>query len=175
MTTIIIDCIIIMSLRIVDVSLATTRTILLTKGKAKTAAVLGFFEILIYTKVLTDIVTNLGQWYYLIAYALGFSFGNYIGTKIERRLAFGDVQIRMIVNPNYYHIIDELRQSKFGVTTFAGEGRDGERKMILITAKRKRVNELYGFLKKNNIDAFVSVNDITSYSGGYMISSNKKK
>ena len=45
--------------------------------------------------------------------------------------------------------------------------------MILITAKRKRVNELYNFLKMNKIEAFVSVNDITSYSGGYMIPSNK--
>ena len=79
----------------------------------------------------------------------------------------------MIVNPNYYYIIDELRNNKFGVTTFVGEGRDGERKMILITAKRKRVNELYNFLKMNKIEAFVSVNDITSYSGGYMIPSNK--
>lgn len=173
MAAIVIDCLVIMGLRIVDVSLATTRTILLTKGKAVTAAVIGFFEILIYTKVLTDIVTNLGQWYYLIAYAFGFAFGNYIGTRIERRLAFGDVQIRMIVNPNYYYIIDELRNNKFGVTTFVGEGRDGERKMILITAKRKRVNELYNFLKMNKIEAFVSVNDITSYSGGYMIPSNK--
>ena len=74
MTAIVIDCLVIMGLRIVDVSLATTRTILLTKGKAVTAAVIGFFEILIYTKVLTDIVTNLGQWYYLIAYAFGFAF-----------------------------------------------------------------------------------------------------
>lgn len=173
MEKIILDCLVIMSLRIVDVSLATTRTILLTKGKAKTAAFIGFFEILIYTKVLSDIVTNLGQWYYLIAYATGFSLGNYIGTKIERKLAFGDVQIRMIIHPDYYYIINELRNMHFGVTTFLGEGRDGERKMILITAKRKRVNELYNYLQSNKINAFVNVNDITSYSGGYVISSKK--
>ena len=173
MEKIIIDCLVIMSLRIVDVSLATTRTILLTKGKAKTAACIGFFEIIIYTKVLADIVTNLGQWYYLIAYALGFSLGNYIGTKIERKLAFGDVQIRMIIHPDYYYIINELRNMHFGVTTFLGEGRDGERKMILITAKRKRVNELYNYLQSNQINAFVNVNDITSYSGGYVTSSKK--
>ncbi|MGL5257805.1 MAG: DUF2179 domain-containing protein [Proteocatella sp.] len=173
MEKIIFDCLFIMSMRIIDVSLATTRTILITKGKAKTAACIGFFEILIYTKVLSDVVTNLGQWYYLIAYAIGFSVGNYLGTKIERKLAFGDVQIRMIINQEYYYIIDELRSLHFGVTTFVGEGRDGERKMILITAKRKRVNELYHYLQSNEINAFVSINDITSYSGGYVTSSKK--
>lgn len=173
MQKILFSCIVIMTLRIIDVSLATTRTILLTKGKAKTAAAIGFFEILIYTKVLADIVTNLDKWYYLISYAIGFSLGNYIGTKIERRLAFGDVQIRMIVNSEYYYIIDELRSLHFGVTTFIGEGRDGERKMILITAKRKRVNELYHYLQSNKIEAFVSVNDISSYSGGYVTSAKK--
>lgn len=167
------DCILIVALRIVDVSLSTTRTILLTKGKAKTSACIGFFEIIIYTKVLADIVNNLDKWYYLISYAVGFSLGNYIGSKLERRLAFGDVQIRMIINHEFYYIINELRNLNFGVTTFTGEGRDGARKMILITAKRKRVNELYRYLHSNNIEAFVSVNDITSYSGGYVTSAKK--
>lgn len=167
------DCLVIMTLRIIDVSLCTIRTIMLTKGKAKTAAVIGFFEILIYTKVLADIVTNLDRWYYLIAYAIGFSLGNYLGTILEKRLAFGDVQIRLIVNKDFYYIIEQLRHLGFGVTSFVGEGRDGERKMILITAKRKRVSELYQYLHSNKIEAFVSVNDITSYSGGYVTPSKK--
>lgn len=163
-----------MFLKIIDVTLATTRTILLTKGKAKTAAVIGFFEIIVYIKVLADIVSNLDKWYFLVAYAVGFSLGNYIGSLVEQKLAFGDVQIRLIIAEKYYYVIDELRALGFGVTSFNGEGRDGERKMILITAKRKKIDSIYSYLAKNNIEAFVSINDITSYKGGYFMPDKKK-
>lgn len=162
-----------MFLKIVDVTLATTRTILLTKGKAKTASLIGFFEIIVYIKVLADIVSNLDKWYFLIAYAVGFSLGNYIGSMVEQKLAFGDVQIRLIIGERFYYIIDELRKLGFGVTTFIGEGRDGERKMILITAKRRKVDEIYEYLSKNDIEAFVSINDISSYKGGYFMTDKK--
>ena len=54
------------------------------------------------------------------------------------------------------------------MTVFKGEGREGERLMVLITLKRKRVKEVYDYIKEKDINVFVSVNDITSYSGGVM-------
>ena len=168
MSTVILNMILIIVLRICDVSLATTRTILLTKGKSNIAALIGFFEVIVYMKVLGDVVSQLDKWWYLLAYATGFSLGNLIGAKLEHRLAFGDAQMRLIIREEYRYIVDELREKGFGVTVFKGEGREGERLMVLITLKRKRVKEVYDYLKEKDINVFVSVNDITSYSGGVM-------
>lgn len=168
MLSLILNMIMIIVLRVCDVSLATVRTILLTKGMSKIAAMIGFVEVIVYIKVLGRVVSQLDNWWYLIAYAIGFSLGNLIGARVERLLAFGDVQMRLIINNDFKYIIDELRDKGFGITIFKGEGKDGERLMVLITLKRKRVNEVYEYLKKNQIKAFVSVNDITSHSGGYM-------
>ena len=63
----ILNIISIIVLRIMDVSLATTRTILLTKNKAKIAALIGFIEVIIYIKVLGNVVSTLDNYYYLIA------------------------------------------------------------------------------------------------------------
>lgn len=168
MGVLIINMLMIIALRICDVSLATVRTILLTKGMSKVAAMIGFVEVIVYIKVLGNVVSQLDNWWYLIAYAIGFSMGNLIGSRVERLLAFGDVQMRLIINNEYRYIIDELRAKGFGITIFRGEGKDGERLMVLITLKRKRVNEVYDYLQKKEIKAFISVNDITSHSGGYM-------
>ena len=132
------------------------------------AALIGFFEVIVYMKVLGDVVSQLDKWWYLLAYATGFSLGNLIGAKLEHRLAFGDAQMRLIIREEYRYIVDELREKGFGVTVFKGEGREGERLMVLITLKRKRVKEVYDYLKEKDINVFVSVNDITSYSGGVM-------
>ncbi|MBP2026815.1 uncharacterized protein YebE (UPF0316 family) [Acetoanaerobium pronyense] len=171
MGILIINMLMIIALRICDVSLATVRTILLTKGMSKVAAMIGFVEVIVYIKVLGNVVSQLDNWWYLIAYAIGFSLGNLIGSRVERLLAFGDVQMRLIINDESRYIIDELRAKGFGITIFRGEGKDGERLMVLITLKRKRVNEVYDYLQKKEIKAFISVNDITSHSGGYMSTS----
>lgn len=158
----------IMLFRICDVSLATMRTILLTKGMAKIAAFIGFFEVIIYIKVLGSVVNQLDNWFYLLAYAVGFSLGNLIGSRLERFFAFGDAQMRIILSDKDSYAIQDLRDKGFGVTVFRGEGRDGERLMVLITLKRKRVGEVFDYMSKKGIKTFISVNDISSQMGAYM-------
>lgn len=169
MTQVLINCVLIALLRICDVSLATTRTILLTKGKSKIASAIGFVEVIIYIKVLGSVVSQLDNNWYLIAYAIGFAAGNYIGTQLEAKLAFGDIQVRAVFEPDHSYIIDNLREKGFGVTVFRGEGMHGEKLLIYITTQRKRANEIYSYFEKEKINAFVSVNDISSYSGGYVM------
>lgn len=158
----------IMIFRICDVSLATLRTILLTKGMSKISAAIGFFEVIIYIKVLGSVVSRLDNWYYLIAYAVGFSLGNFIGSKLEKFFAFGDAQMRIILSSEEAYAVQELRDKGFGVTVFRGEGRDGERLMVMITLKRKRVGEVLSYFQEKGIQAFISVNDISTQMGAYM-------
>jgi uncharacterized protein YebE (UPF0316 family) len=79
----------IFSARIVDVSLGTLRTIVVFRGYPIVAAVLGFFEILVWLVAAGQVFQNLGAWYLAIAYAGGFAAGNIVGMWFESKLAMG--------------------------------------------------------------------------------------
>ncbi|WP_202709954.1 DUF2179 domain-containing protein [Sporosalibacterium faouarense] len=168
MATILLKCFLIFASRILDVSMMATRTILLTKGKSKLAAGIGFFEVIVYMNVLGIVVNDLDKPAYLVAYALGFSTGLIVGTKLEDKLAFGDVTIRIIIHKSYNEIIDILREKGYGVTVVVGEGRDGERNILYVTARRKSIKEVKSLLEAYNISAFVSVMDVRDIKGGTM-------
>lgn len=165
---ILLKSLIIFSSRILDVSMMATRTILLTKGKSKLAAFIGFFEVIIYMQVLGIVVNDLDKPVYLVAYALGFSMGLIVGTKIEDKLAFGDVTIRIIIDKVDEKIVEILRGKGFGVTVVVGEGRDGERDILYVTARRKNIKEVNKVLEDNEIKAFVSVMDVRNLKGGIL-------
>lgn len=160
--------------RICDVTLMSIRTILLTKGMSKIAACLGFFEVLIYIKVLGNVVSSLDNKYYLICYCLGFASGVFIGSRIESALAFGDAQMRIITSKDNEFIVDDLRAMGFGVTTFSGQGRDDERLMLFTNLKRKNIKKVYEYLKQKDVNAVVSTNDVSSVQNGYESLNSKR-
>lgn len=75
--------------RVVDVSLATMRTLMLVRGKGLIAACIGFFEVMIYITALNKVVSGLDNPANLVVYALGFATGNFMGSYIEEKLAIG--------------------------------------------------------------------------------------
>ena len=68
--------------RVVDVTMATLRTLLVVQGRKVHASIIGFFEIIIYITALNRVVNNLDNIGNLLAYALGFACGSYIGIYI---------------------------------------------------------------------------------------------
>src|SRR4030042_205994 len=78
-TLVIIPLLIFMA-RICDVTLDTARIIYESRGMKLLAAVIGFFEVLIWLISITQIIHNLTNIIYYVAYAGGFAMGNFIGT-----------------------------------------------------------------------------------------------
>ena len=64
--------------KIVEISIGTTRIMLITRGERVLGSILGFFEVLIWvilvSTVLKDITSDPIK---VIIYALGFALGNY--------------------------------------------------------------------------------------------------
>ena len=75
--------------RVCDVSLATIRTLMVVRGQKLYAAIIGFFEVIIYILALGKIFSDLSNPLNLLFYALGFATGNYVGTFLEGKLAVG--------------------------------------------------------------------------------------
>ena len=72
-------------MRICDVSLNTIKTISVVQGRIAMAVVLGFFEVLIWVTVVSQVITRLGDYPILgVAYAAGYATGNAVGIVIDR-------------------------------------------------------------------------------------------
>jgi uncharacterized protein YebE (UPF0316 family) len=153
--------------RITDVSMGTLRMILLVKGQRKIAAMIGFFEVMIYLIVLGKVVGNINKPLLIIAYCLGYASGNYVGSKIEEKLSIGRLLVQIIVKEIKCGIVDALRNAGFGVTIFEGEGMDGSSYMLNVITERKKVKELKEIINKQDCGAFLTTMDVRSSLGGY--------
>ena len=57
--------------RVLDVSIGTVRTILVIRSRRVWAAILGFFEVLVWLIAAGQVINNLDTWYFAIMYAGG--------------------------------------------------------------------------------------------------------
>lgn len=159
--------------RITDVSIGTLRTILLVKGNRKVAAVLGFFEVMIYLIVLGRVVGNINKPILIIAYCLGYAAGNIIGGKIEEKLSLGRVSAGVILKESYEEVVQALRNEGFGVTIFEGMGLEGKSYMLNIICERRQIQKLNKAINKIVPNAFITVTDIRSSLGGHFVPKKK--
>jgi len=146
--------------RICDVSLNTLRIIYLSKGYKLVVPILGFFEVLIWLLAVTRIFANLNNWVMFIAYPLGFALGNFVGMRIEERLAIGVELIRIITRKDAGDLIAALRQKGFSVTAIRAEGSMGEVGVIYSIINRKNLHEYVEMIKEFNPNAFYTIEDV---------------
>lgn len=152
--------------RIADVSLSTVRMLLLVRGKRVPAAILGFFEVSIYIVALGRVMASLSNPWSLLAYALGYATGNFVGATIEERMALGYLTVQVITRDLNPELAGLLRAKGFGVTVIYGEGRDGPRQILYISLKRKLLQQLMETLEVQEPNAFTTVMDTRLTQGG---------
>lgn len=148
--------------RIVDVTLDTLRIVFISRGNKVIAPILGFFEILIWLVAITRIMENLDNVTTYFAYAAGFAVGNYVGLRVEEKLAMGMQIIRIITGRNASELIESLREKGFGVTAVDAEGKDGPVHVIFLITKRQVAKEVISIVNNYNPKAFYSIEDVRS-------------
>ena len=62
-----------------------------------------------------------------------------------------------------------LRDLNVGVTVVDAEGKNEQRKILIIYAKRQRKNEIIKIIENTKINSVISVNDTKVVYGGYGI------
>ena len=75
--------------RIVDVSLDTMRILYMNRGRKVIAPLLGFVQALIWILAVSQVMKNLANPICYLAYGAGFATGNYVGMRIEEKVATG--------------------------------------------------------------------------------------
>ncbi len=146
--------------RIADVSIGTIRIIYISKGMKYLAPVFGFFEILIWLVAIGQIMRNLSNPVYYIAYSLGFAAGNFVGIIIENRLAVGKVMLRIVTQKDAGELLKFLRSEGYGVTAVDAHGSQGMVNVIFTVISRKSLDGVIAIVQKFNPKAFFSVEDV---------------
>lgn len=155
-------------LRVTDVSLGTLRTVYILQGRRIRAATIGFFEVLIWIFVISQVVAAISNWVLMIGYAGGFAAGTYVGLWLENRFAIGYAQLRIISRDFGEKIAAALWEKNFGATVVHGHGRTGEIDLIFSIVARRNINKCVQIANDIDEDCFVSVSDSRYLFRGYM-------
>ncbi|MBW6518782.1 MAG: DUF2179 domain-containing protein [ANME-2 cluster archaeon] len=153
--------------RALDVSIGTIRIIFVTRGRRLLAPLLGFCEIMIWLLAIGSVMQNFTNPLYYIAYAGGFSLGNFMGIMIEDKLAMGTVAVRIITVKDAGLLIEQLTSKGYGVTSLDAMGATGQKVMIIFTIiKRKDLQNVVEVITEFNPLAFYSVQEVRAINKG---------
>jgi len=155
--------------RVCDVTLSTIRIIMISRGNRILAAVLGFFEVIIWLVAVAQVFNNLNNVASYLAYGAGFAAGNFLGISLENRLALGMQAVYIVTESNMKALSMLLREEGFGVTNLEATGLKGQMDFIYIVTPRKRINEIVYITKEFDSNAFISVSDLRSADSGFFI------
>jgi uncharacterized protein YebE (UPF0316 family) len=165
---------IILIINIVYVSFFTIRMILTLKGQRYLAAFLSTIEVVIYVVGLGLVLDNLNQIQNLIAYAVGYGIGVVVGMKIEEKLALGYITVNVITAEYDRDLPKVLREEGYGVTTWAANGREGDRMALQILTPRKFELKLYKTIQEQDPKAFIIAYEPKTIHGGFWVKNVRK-
>lgn len=169
------DLLLILLLQLIYVPLLTLRTIFLVKNITVLAAIIGVLEMSIYVFGLSLVFNGNQSVLAMGIYAIGFGIGIFAGTAIEKKLAIGYVYTTVNTKTKNEEMANFLRGEGFAVTTFVGEGRDGNRYKYEILTKRNREAELFYLIEKFEPSAFIISYEPKSFKGGFLLNRIRSK
>lgn len=152
--------------RLFDVSMGTTRIILIGRGRKYIAAMIGFFEVLIWLLAVAQVMRNLTNAMTYIAYGAGFATGTIIGVTLEEKLAVGKIMLRVISNNPTQALAQALQQQGFGFVQIQGQGVDGAVHILESIINRQALPAVREIVERLHPGAFFWIEDIRSARRG---------
>ena len=155
--------------RMIDVTLGTLRVIFVSKGAKNIAPFVGFFEVLIWIIIISQIFARANDWIAYLSFAAGYASGSYIGIMIEKRIAYGVVLFRIYTQKNGTELVQKLNQKNFGATMIRGEGSVNQVHIIETVVDRKQLKSLEQLLTDFDPNIFYVVEDVRMRQNGIFV------
>lgn len=157
-------------LRLIGVTLGTVRILMAVRGRRLLASLMGFVEVIVFLVAISEVVTNIGNWWNVLAYAGGFALGTVLGVTIENKLAIGLAEINVISMGKGTEIAEALREQGYGATEFLGAGQANIVDMVRTVVRRREVPSVMALTRDVDEEAFVTVSDTKSaYRGRWRL------
>jgi uncharacterized protein YebE (UPF0316 family) len=148
------------------VTVGTVRTIAIARGMKWLAPALGLVEVSIWLYAIGAVMKNLNDPACYVAYAAGFSLGNFLGVFLEGKLALGNLFVRVITRRDTGELIGALQTEGYGVTTVGARGATGPVQIVLTVIKRKDWERVRNIIRTFDPKVFYSVDDLQSAAEG---------
>ena len=158
-TSVAITFVLIIFARISDVTLDTVRTAAIIQGRRLFAAVLGFFEAVIYICVVAKVLLNMDHPVYALAYGIGFASGTYLGIAVEQHLAFGQ-QVVSLFTRKGAELSKALADAGYRVAEVHGHSREGDLAILHIEISRKLARDVVRNGAALDPNCFCVINDV---------------
>lgn len=150
---------VIFGMRVCDVSLGTVRLVLVTRGTRAPAAVVGFFEVLIWITASGSAILNITSPLHLLAYAGGFATGTWVGMWLETKIPMGTATVQAFCRGEGSSVSAALRTLGLRVTDTKGEGLEGPVDIVSTVVHRRVVPLVVDTIESHDPDAFIAVYD----------------
>lgn len=157
--------------KIAEVAVSTVRIVLINRGERVKGSITGVIEIALWLLVTGTVLAGFQEDIIrCVIFVVAFALGNYVGSWMEGKLAFGLCSIQVIVNKDESAdaLVEELRKNEFGVTMIEGTGKTGPREILLLHLKRKRIPAAISLVKSKLDNAVITVNDVRVVNGGFI-------
>jgi uncharacterized protein YebE (UPF0316 family) len=149
---------------LVVVTCGTLRIIFISRGDKILAPIIGFVEVVTWLFAISQVMKNVSDGCCFLAFAGGFTVGNFLGILIEKALAMGLAQVSIVIPADRRHLIDALRARDFGVTCVRGQGSQGAVDVVFTVVKRRQLPHVLHLVEAAG--AFYTVDEVTSVSHG---------
>ena len=176
-------CFIVVLGRIVDMSLATIRTVFTVKNKPQIAAPIGFIEaffwFLIVKAALDYVIKNpISDTLLLaVAYSLGFALGTFLGGLLSKKFVKSKIHVQIVLSTKNDELVELLTEKGFGQTIITAKGakKNTETYMIFVETDSDKINELKETIDSKDEKAFISISESKSvYNGFYGFRTTRK-
>ena len=148
--------------RILDVSISTTRLLLVMNGKSHIAPFVGAVEVFLWIAIVGQIIKGENSWISYVSYGVGFGLGTYIGMRIEEALAIGQVMIKSVTANPANELITYLKKHEIKFSHIEVETHEGIGHVIWAVIERRGLPELTAVMRAFNPGAEFTVSNIRS-------------
>src|SRR5262249_25940267 len=131
------------------------------------ALVFGFLEVVMWLFAVGQTMQTLGHPACYIAFAAGFTAGNFLGLQIERRLALGTVVLRIITGKDPSDLLEQLHRAGYGVTVVEGQGATGPVKVVLTVVPRRELPTITAIIRTIDPEMVCPLDGVQSASEGF--------
>ena len=167
-------CLKIFLCRIVDVSMATFRTVITVKGKNKIASIIAFFEALLWFLVIREALsfetsTIQETLFIALAYASGFACGTFIGGALSKRIS-GNIEVQVVTSSKNNDMIKKIQEAGFAITVTSSEATQfsGEKYLLFAAIKNTKLDEFKNLIYSLDKNAFIMVYEAKYLYNGFV-------
>jgi uncharacterized protein YebE (UPF0316 family) len=155
--------------KIIEVTFATLRIVLINRGERTKGSIVALIEVLLWIFVTGSVLVGFQENpLKAVVFSVAFAIGNWLGSWLENKIALGLSEIKIITSEDPSCLVKNLRDHDLAVTVMEGEGRNGHRYMLEIFLKRARINATVKLINGCLDNCMITLSDVKVLKGGYI-------